>query len=72
MARTSSKVVASIPKTETGAGVFCKTTSGQEYTISQCLEKEKFTLWKSVDGGFEKISTANSPLNLYENIPWES
>ena len=57
--------------TRSGAGVHCITRSGKEYQISQCPEKNRHTLWKVVDGGYEKVSTADSPHDLYALIDWE-
>lgn len=68
---TSEKVVKNIPASDSGAGVLCKTKSGQQYQISQNTEKMKFTLWKVVDKGFVKIKTANSPVDLYDSVPWD-
>ena len=65
------KIVRSIPASDNGAGVLCKTKSGQQYQISQNTEKMKFTLWKVVDKGFVKIKTANSPVDLYDSVPWD-
>lgn len=68
---TSAKIVKNIPTSECGVDVKCKTISGQEYLISQCPEKQRFTLWKKCDEGFEKISTSKSPLDFDEIIPWD-
>lgn len=67
---TIEKVVRSIPASDTGAGVLCITKSGQKYQISQNVEKMKFTLWKVVDKGFVKVRIANSPVDLYDLVPW--
>lgn len=64
-------IVKKLPATEYGAGVHCITRSGKEYQISQCPEKNRHTLWKIVDGGYKKISTADSPHDLYALIDWE-
>lgn len=71
MARTSSKskVVKSIPNTETGAGVTCISSEG-EYLITQNPLKAQFTLWKCAEDGYEKIKSSDSPLDLYELVPW--
>lgn len=74
MARTSSKVVKSIPSSETGARTTCFTKpneSGDKYIISQNPLKAQFALWKCVKDGFEKISTSNNPLDLNKKIPYE-
>ena len=68
---SSGKIVKKIPASENGPGVHCTTTSGQEYFITQCLERMRFTLWHKVDGGFTQIATAKSPLDLEEKIPWD-
>ena len=65
------KIVKSIPASDNGAGVLCVTNSGQKYQISQNVERKKFTLWQVVNKGFIKIKTANSPVDLYDLVPWE-
>lgn len=65
------KLVKSIPKSETGARVTCSTVSKQQYIISQNPITKTFTLWKEVKGGYEKIRTSHSPLDLDELIPWD-
>lgn len=64
------KIVKNIPVSENGAGVLCVTSSGQKYQISQNTERMKFTLWKVVDKGFVKVKTSNSPVDLYDFVPW--
>lgn len=75
MARKSSeaskKIVKKFPSSENGPGVHCITTSGQEYFITQCLEKMRFTLWHKVNDGYEQVSTAKSPLDLEDLVPWD-
>lgn len=74
MARTSSKVVKTIPSSETGSRTTCFTKSdksGDKYVVTQNPLKMQFTLWKCIDDGFEKIKTSNNPLDLYELIPYE-
>lgn len=68
---TSEKVVKNIPTSDNGAGVLCVTNSGQKYQISQNVERKKFTLWQVVNKGFIKIKTANSPVDLYDSVPWD-
>ena len=69
---TVEKTVKKIPASDTtGPGVLCTTKGGKHYQISQNVEKLKFTLWKVVDGGFVKIATANSPIDLEELVPWD-
>lgn len=59
-------IVKKLPKTETGHGVECTTESGNVYVISNDPVKKKFTLWKTVSGGYEKMGTSDSPINLYK------
>lgn len=68
---TVEKIVKSIPASDNGAGVLCVTSSGQKYQISQNVERKKFTLWQVVNKGFIKIKTANSPVDLYDLVPWD-
>ena len=68
---TAEKIVKSIPASDNGAGVLCVTNSGQKYQISQNVERKKFTLWQVVNKGFIKIKTVNSPVDLYDLVPWE-
>mgnify|MGYP001048862553 FL=1 len=65
------KIIKKIPVSENGCGVQCSTRTGQRFLISQNIEKMKFVLWRMVDGGYEKITVANSPFDLYDIIPWE-
>ena len=67
MARTSSKVVKTIPNSETGTGVDC---ANGKYLITQNPLKEQFTLWKCLEDGFEKIKTSDNPLDFDKVIPW--
>lgn len=68
---TTEKIVKSIPASDNGAGVLCTTKSGQKFQISQNVDKMKFTLWKVVDKGFIKVKIANSPVDLYDFVPWD-
>lgn len=68
---SKSKIVKSIPKSETGASVTCSTASKQQYIISQNPITKTFTLWKKVSSGYEKIRTSHSPLDLDGIIPWD-
>lgn len=67
---SKSKIVKTIPSSETGAGVRCITNSGEKYIISQNPLKEQFTLWKCLDDGFEKIKTSDNPLDFDKIIDW--
>lgn len=64
------KITKKLPSSDYGNGVLCRTKSGKEYQISNNPEKHKMTLWEIVDGGYRKISTADSPYDLYPLIPW--
>lgn len=70
MPRVSTKQLSKLPSSENGIGVTCVSASGQQYYISQNKEKGKHTLWRIVDGNYQKIATANSPYDLYEKINW--
>lgn len=70
MARTTSKIVKTIPNSENGTTVTNTTVSGDKYLITHCLDKQRFTLWKILSEGYEKMSTATSPFDLYDKIPW--
>lgn len=64
-------IVKKMPATEYGAGVECKTKSGVIYQITQFPEKKRHTLWKVLNDGFEKVSTSDSPHDLYALIGWD-
>lgn len=66
------KVVKSIPASENGPGVRMKTRSGAEYIVSMNRDKRKFTLWRCTDAGYEKMSVANAPTDLYQLVDLES
>lgn len=68
--KTESKIVKTIPSSETGAGVSCLAKSGDRYLITQNPLKEQFTLWKCLDDGFEKIKTSSNPLEFDNMVPW--
>ena len=74
MARTSSKIVKTIPASETGSRTTCFTksdSSGDKYLITQNPLKGQFTLWKCLEDGFEKIKTSDNPLDFDDVIPYE-
>ena len=52
-------------------GVYCRTVGGLEYQITSDADHTRFTLWKMIDGGLERIARASSPYDLYEKIPWD-
>lgn len=66
-----SKAVKKLPTADCGRGVLCRTRSGKEYCISQNPEKHRHTLWRIVDGGYEKMASADSPYDLYPLIDWD-
>ncbi len=68
----ASKIVKSIPASDSAPGVTCVTKSGKEYRISQDAERGKHTLWRIVEGGFEKLETADSPYDLYPLVDWDN
>ncbi|MGN0246503.1 MAG: hypothetical protein ACI4DK_11155 [Lachnospiraceae bacterium] len=57
-----------IPASENGHGVIYTTLSGKKYYISQNLDKKKLTLWRSVEGGYQRVASADSPYDLYKLI----
>lgn len=59
-------VVNQIPKSEDGHGVRYTSETGNVYIISQNTKKERFTLWKELKSGYEKIATADIPTTLYK------
>lgn len=61
-------IYTSLPASENGHGVLYKALSGQQYCISQNLDKLKHTLWKYVEGGYQRITSADNPYDLYEEI----
>ncbi len=71
MAKEKTKIYKNIPSSETGATVSNYTAaSHNEYLITSCPEKNRFTLWKVLEGGYEKLGTAGSPLEFAKEIPW--
>lgn len=62
------KIYKTIPQSEDGIAVTNKTKSGEIFLITNCQVKGKFTLWKEVNGGYEKIAAASNPLEF--DIPW--
>lgn len=70
--KKSAKIVKKLPASECGVGVLCKTKSGKLYQISQNQEKKKHTLWRVLDGEYEKLAAANSPHDLYPLIDWDN
>lgn len=66
-------IIKTLPKTEDGHGIFCKTHTEFDYQITQNTSKikKRFTLWKIVPDGYEKISSADTPQELYALVEWE-
>lgn len=59
-------IVNQIPKSEDGYGVRYTSGTGNVYIISQNKKKEKFTLWKELKSGYEKIAISDIPTSLYK------
>ena len=68
MARTSSKIVKTIPNAEIEkATCFTKhNSSGDKYIITENPLKAQYTLWKCVEEGFEKIKPSDNPRDFDE------
>lgn len=62
------KIYKSIPASETGSTVTNTTSSGRVFLITNCPEKERFTLWEVRKDGYEKVGTSSNPLKF--EIPW--
>lgn len=67
MREEKKKIYKAIPATDAGSTVTCKVEE-KTYLITNCQEKQRFTLWK-VDNGYEKIAVDDSPIPLYDKIP---
>ena len=59
-------IVKQIPKSDNGHGVLYTKSNGNIYQISNNPVNKRFTLWKVLNNGYEKISTSDNPLKLYE------
>ena len=65
------EILRNIPNAESGARVTCVDVSGQTWVISQnpaASASARFTLYRAVPDGFERVETAASPLDLYPRI----
>lgn len=62
----TTKAARKLPSSESGHGVHYVSKNGREYCVSHCPEKERFTLWRIVDDGYEKVKTASDPRELYQ------
>lgn len=60
-------MIKQIPKTETGARTRC-IMEKHTYLLTSNPTTGKHTLWRIEANGFEKLSTANSPLEIYDKI----
>lgn len=60
-------MINNIPKSENGPKNTYKTKKGI-YIFSWNLSKNKFTLWQETKNGYEKLTTADSPLGFYKYI----
>lgn len=65
------KIYKSIPTTENGVGTTCLTRSGKEYLITQNVERCRFTLWESVDGGYIRLKSEDSPYAFNEFLGYK-
>lgn len=63
-------IAKSIPSSETGSRVTCTTESGNQYIISNNPIKGRFTLWKVILNGYEKISISDNPLDFDKIIDY--
>ena len=61
----SSRLVKKLSASENGYGIHYTARSRKEYCISQNTERQRFTLWRIVPGGYEKMSVSNNPYDLY-------
>jgi len=60
-----------IPQSELNSpGVLCKAKRG-DYQVTRNDAKDKFTLWKIVDDGVEKILSDSNINKVYAAIPWK-
>jgi len=59
-----SKILKTLPPSEDGPGMTIITASGAEFRISQNREKRRHTLWRRQNGGYVKVASAGSPLDL--------
>ena len=64
------KVYQKLPASEAGPNSVHSTTAGEVFWVTRNPKNNQFTLWKAVEGGYEKQGTAKSPLKLYDRINW--
>ncbi len=61
--------VKAIPASEDGYGARLIAADGQEYVLSLRNADRRFTLWKVVGGGYEKLAVAkDNPAPLMELV----
>lgn len=60
-------MITNIPKSENGPKNTYKTNKNT-YIFTWNLSKNKFTLWKQVKDGYEKLKISDSPLGFYKYI----
>lgn len=56
-----------LPASEDGHGIYWKTDYGN-FLVTYNTKKDKFTLWKELSDGYEKLNTADNPFSLYKKI----
>lgn len=64
-------IVKKLPASEVGASVTHTTADGTVYHVSQnpvAAPGKRFTLWKIVPGGYEKLAAADDPYELYDKM----
>lgn len=49
----------------------CITTLKKKFLITASAERQRFTLWRVADIGFEKMGVADSPLDFDSMIDWK-
>ena len=58
-----------LPAGDTGPTYTYTNAQGEEYVITWCYTPKRFTLWKKMSDGYEKMATAQAPTELYSRIP---
>ena len=59
-----------MPSSEKGPNAIHTTSAGEVFWVTRNPQTNQFTLWKAVEGGYEKQATGKSPLKLYDRIDW--
>lgn len=60
-------MVTKIPKSEDGS-MHTHCTNKNKYLITWNKTQNRFTLWRILKSGFEKLTTSNNPINFYQYI----